>query len=148
MIAFLSVLQISMALTPAEKQRRYRQKRDINLVRREEYLRKERERWQTQKSTGQVKSASSLSDRELRRARKCWRATKAAYRKRQKETANLVTPPMSPAQSPIYDVANKSKAKRSKNRQKLKNTISELTALLDKQKTKTSKYKKRWQREN
>ena len=87
-----------MPLIPAEKQRRYRQKRDPDLPRREEYLQIERLRRHMLKASGKVNNVADLSERGKIQVRKYWRVTKQIHRKRQKETLNLVTLPNSPLQ--------------------------------------------------
>lgn len=146
-----------MALTAAEKQRRYRLRRDQDPERRQEYLQKEKKRWKMRKAKGQIKDVASLSEREKRRVRKYWKVTKAEYRKRQKKTANIVTPPNSPSHVPdqeqlpqqLQDSSKTSKKilKKKKNRRKLMKKIDLLTSQLEQQKRATQKYKKRWQRE-
>ena len=146
-----------MALTAAEKQRRYRQKRDQDPAKRLEYLLKRRDNWKSLQASGKVKPIDSLNEREKRHIRKIWRFTKRDYRKRQNQTINIVTPPNSPVhiaddvQIPRDEAESSSKSngrtKRKRNRQKLLKKVSKLQLELEQQKRVTDKFKKRWQRE-
>ena len=55
-----------MALTAAEKQRRYWERRDADPERRERYLLKEKSAWANRKILGKWKPMSELSNREKR----------------------------------------------------------------------------------
>lgn len=59
-----------MGLTPAEKQRRYRQRRDEDPERREAYLFKERQRYIAEKKCGKKKNIGDMSERSKRTQRK------------------------------------------------------------------------------
>ena len=83
-----------MPLSAAEKQRRYRARRDANPERRQLYLEKERLASEKKKSTGKVKHISDLSERAKRRLRKQWRDAQRKARGKDKETH--LTPPDSP----------------------------------------------------
>jgi len=82
-----------MPLSAAEKQRRYRQRRDADQARRAEYLEKEKERYRQLKETRKRKSQGSYVSTE-----KKWRLHKRDIRKRKKEVQNIMTPPGSPQQ--------------------------------------------------
>ena len=69
LILTLFVFDRNMPLSAAEKQRRYRQKRDADPERRSEYLRKEKLWWNQKKSTGKVKLVAEMTDREQRQVR-------------------------------------------------------------------------------
>jgi len=85
-----------MALTAAEKQRRYRERRDADPQRRERYLLKEKAAWANRKTLGKWKPMSDLSDREKRYRKMKNRCAQRRFReRRQRLTAN--TPPASPA---------------------------------------------------
>ena len=73
-----------MALTAAEKQQRYREKRDSNTEKRAAYLAKEKKRWVAKKKTGKVKSVHDLSEREQRQKRKEWKIAKHFSREKMK----------------------------------------------------------------
>ena len=83
-------------LTAAEKQRRYRAKRDSDPDRRAIYLDKERLAWQKKKATGDVKSIHELSERAKRAKRKQWRD---AQRQHRSKASCELTPPATPASS-------------------------------------------------
>lgn len=85
-----------MALTPLEKQRRYREKRDNDLERRSSYLAKQRNRYIKEKETGRRKLIGDMSAREKRSQRKSGKNSKQAIRKRQTDMKKLITPPNSP----------------------------------------------------
>ena len=55
-----------MPLSAAEKQRRYRQRRDADQARRAEYLEKEKGRYRQLKETGKRKTKNEMTARELR----------------------------------------------------------------------------------
>ena len=81
-----------MALTAAEKQRRYRERRDADPERRERYLLKEKSAWANRKALGKWKSMSDLPDREKRYRKMKNRCAQRRFRECQQcLTAN--TPP-------------------------------------------------------
>lgn len=82
-----------MPLSAAEKQRRYRERRNADPQRREEYLKKEREAWQRKKESGKVKSIKEQSPRVQRRIRKEWRA---ARKRHNEKKSRIMTPPSTP----------------------------------------------------
>jgi len=51
----------TMPLSAAEKQRRYRQRRDADQARRAEYLEKEKERYRQLKETGKSKTKNEMT---------------------------------------------------------------------------------------
>ena len=134
-----------MALTPAEKQRRYRDRIAQDPQKLEDRKRKDRERWHARKSAGKVNAVENMSDREHRRAKKYWRVTKANYRNRLKDVANIATPPHSPEHLHV-EPRNVHSVRVIRNRRKLTKKISKLTKKLEEQKREAQKYKKRWQR--
>jgi len=138
-----------MGLTAAEKQRRYRQKRNEDGRRRLEYLAKEKEWYKNKKEKGQVKLVADLSFRERRKQRKKWKLSKCEYRKRQ--TIQILSPPASP--EPQQDdhptttrqyVQSKKKKKREKAKCYRDNEI--LRKKLDNAFRKQEMYRKRLQR--
>ena len=139
-----------MPLSAAEKQRRYRQKRDANPERRAEYLQKEKESWETKKLTGKVKMAGEMNDREKRKIRRYWRVNRAKNRKKQKDLATTLTPPCSPGPGisppPSTCQSQGGKQRRRKNRNKILKKLNDIKLQLNHQKRETAKYKKRWQR--
>jgi len=88
-----------MAKSNAERQREYRERRNADPQRREEYLRKECERWKRDTEAGKKKSINDLSKRAQRSKRKEWRKAKERQ-KRKAEIENSgptsLTPPHTP----------------------------------------------------
>lgn len=84
-------------LSTAEKQRRYRERRDADPEKRAKYLNKEKERWRRDREEGRKRKVSDLSEREKRAQRKTWREKKRKQREsaRARTTCQL-TPPSSP----------------------------------------------------
>ncbi|XP_018927562.1 uncharacterized protein LOC109054786 isoform X3 [Cyprinus carpio] len=83
--AFMSVDPATytvMAKTAAEKQREYRARRDADPVRREKYLRNERERWRRDVETGKKKRIGDLCEKAQRWRRKQWRDAKERQKRR------------------------------------------------------------------
>lgn len=66
--------------TAAEKQREYRARRDADPVRREKYLRSERERWRRNIEAGKKKRIRDLCEKAQRWRRKKWREAKERQR--------------------------------------------------------------------
>ena len=93
-----------MPLSAAEKQRRYRQRRDADPERREAYLEKEKEKWRKDRDTGKKLSVSELNDRERRAKRLNWRAAQVKCRTAKAASAAAIdqcmTPPLSPEPEP------------------------------------------------
>ena len=76
--------RVRKPLTPAEKQRRYRQRRDSDPQKRREYLHKQNEVWQERRRTGQVKSVANMTKTQHRAMKRYWRLTKERSRKQRK----------------------------------------------------------------
>ena len=107
---------LAMALTAAEKQRLYRQRRDADPSRRETYLQKERERWKEKTKTR--KKASELTEREKRQQRKKWReAQKKSRERKQMEVRINLTPPNSPE---VVDIQDQQAQQRKQGRKKIR----------------------------
>ncbi|XP_062846256.1 E3 ubiquitin-protein ligase BRE1A-like [Trichomycterus rosablanca] len=88
----------------AEKQRRYRARRDADPERREKYLEKEREKYREDLKSGRKKRINNLSEREKRRQRKKWRETYHRIKDRKEALQHLITPSHSPQLSPAQAV--------------------------------------------
>lgn len=95
----LIIFRYQMAKSNAERQREYRARRNADAQRREEYLRKERERWKRDTEAGKKKSIHDLSKSAQTHKWKEWRKAK----ERQKWKAEIdnsgpisLTPPHSP----------------------------------------------------
>lgn len=57
-----------MGMSNAEKQRKFRQNRDLDAEKREQYLQKERERNRKKEERGMLKCAKDMTPREIRAA--------------------------------------------------------------------------------
>lgn len=76
-----------MALTNAERQRKYREKRDNDAARRAEYLRKKQEKYLQDLASGKRQLVSDLTYRSQRYQR----TTKTSQRKHKKCACNSFT---------------------------------------------------------
>lgn len=79
--------RINMALTNSEKQRRYRERRDMDPSRREEHLKKRNEKYKNDVQVGKLKKISDMTPREQRKQRKEWRKIKQNQRKKKEKEA-------------------------------------------------------------
>ena len=68
-----------MALTSAERQKRYRKRRDSDPDRKEVAREKARKRWHESVADGKVKLVKDLSEREKRSRRRSWREVTAQF---------------------------------------------------------------------
>jgi hypothetical protein len=86
-----------------ERQRRFREKRNSDPVKRAEYLAKRREKYALDLKDGKRKNIDQLTEREKRCIRRKWKTTKRDYRQRKKILENLpnLTPPNSPPENDI-----------------------------------------------
>ncbi|KAL8573043.1 hypothetical protein ACOMHN_010473 [Nucella lapillus] len=142
-----------MALTAAEKQRQYRERRDADPDKRARYLSKSKQKYKTDKdlSKNKRKPVSNMTDREHRHSKKEWRKQKQHYRKGQKEKTtleeNLVTPPLSPVTPNPPSRQYQHGVKKSKvHKAKCYRDNALLKAQLDKMEKKVEMYRKRWKR--
>ncbi|KAK0133284.1 hypothetical protein N1851_031198 [Merluccius polli] len=87
---------LSVRVSAAEKQRRYRARRDADPARRAAYLEKQRQAWHRLRAQGKVKTVAVMSEREKRSKRAYWRKAQQEKRERQRRLDNLSTPPDSP----------------------------------------------------
>ena len=67
LIFFFHLCVFQVKLTPAEKQRRYREKRDMDPEKRAAYLQKEREKYVMDKQSGKKKSVVQMTNKEQKR---------------------------------------------------------------------------------
>ncbi|XP_072116810.1 uncharacterized protein [Mobula birostris] len=81
------------AMSAAEKQRRYRARRDADPARRSAYLEKQREAWHRLRAQGKVKTVTEMSERQKRSKRAYWRKAQQRSRERKNRLENLATPP-------------------------------------------------------
>jgi len=139
-----------MALTAAERSKRYRDNKKKCTETHEAYLKKERERYQKRKEQGQY-SYSGKSEREMNLIRRKWKTAKRNDREKKKqETAAVAfmennTPTSSPATSPVRQVIENTHQKRSgknRSRKNRKKTKCELKRLSDQK----ERFRKLWER--
>lgn len=141
-----------MALSAAEKQRRYRQKRDADPERRQKYLEREKKRNREALEMGLRKRVSDMTTREKRAARKRWREEKRARKERVKKIQQVLS--NTPPPSPLHVEPSSSKSKketagqnvRARNRSRLYRKIEKLEKQLLQEKRRASMYKKRFDR--
>lgn len=135
-----------MTLTNAEKQRRYREKRDSDPQRRSQYLEKKRLRYIQDVAVRKRKHVDQLSSRDQRQQRRTWRKNQKLCRKRKKDNQNLLTPPDSPIlaqphqQSSGAERCEKSRAKCYRDKTKLQEHLRE-------ERKKKIMFMKKWLRE-
>lgn len=88
-----------MALSAAERQRRFRANRDADPERRQRYLQKQKKRYQEDKLEKRVKPVKEMTPREHRAIKKKWRKNQAIKRQRDK-LLRQNTPPSTTESSP------------------------------------------------
>lgn len=86
-----------MALSAAEKQRRYRERRDADLERRQKYLDLKKAKYRQDLAIGKRKKIAQMSKRQKRTMGRRWRQQKQDLKERKQMLENLVTPPVSPS---------------------------------------------------
>ena len=151
-----------MALTAAEKQRRFRARRDQDPEKRARHLAKRRDKYRKEVTDGVRPPMASLSERQKRALRKKWRKDKRDLRQRQKLAAlTLNTPPSTPGnvsplvQSPTHHSPSRclsrqkmqSLKKASQESEKYKKEVFQLRKQLNSTEKKSEMWRKRWQRE-
>ncbi|CAC5425379.1 unnamed protein product [Mytilus coruscus] len=141
-----------MGMSNAERQRKFRENRNKDLVKREAYLNKEKERYQKEKRTGKKKSVKDMTEREKRSARRKWRTAKHKERSAKKTLLKLMTPPNTPESSPNLQPGPsrqkvQSVKKRNRDQAKCYRDNKILEDKLAKQKRKIQMYKQRYLRE-
>ena len=99
----IHVHYFQMAKSNAERQREYRARRNADSERREDYLKRERERWKRDTDAGKKKAISDLSERGQRRKRKEWWKAKDRQ-KRRAEIENSGPTSLTPPQSPDSEI--------------------------------------------
>ncbi|XP_021366439.1 DNA ligase 1-like [Mizuhopecten yessoensis] len=136
-----------MALSAAEKQRRYRQRRDADPERKEKHQEKMRKKYREDLTVGKRKKVGELTERGKRTLRKKWRMEKKNRKKRQKEVQNLVTPPNSPnCQPAVTPAQTNSSLKKKRSVAKCYRDMAKKTAEIHTLKKKLQMQKKRLQR--
>lgn len=135
-----------MALTAAEKQRRYREKRDMNPERRVDYLIKSKIKYKEDVSIGKRKKIGDMTKREKKLSRRQWSNRQQVRRTKMKDNnmTKLLTPPNSPdyhepsrQSNSASKLRNRNKATCYRDNEKLKN---EITAM----ERRVTVYRKRW----
>ena len=141
-----------MALSAAEKMRRYRQRINEDPERRRQYLLKEKVRNKKKKEAGLLKPITELSRRDQKAKRKYWRDAKNRERVRKKKLTVLLSPPTSPQNDhvPTVESRQNSQAKRIRKRNLAKcyRENKELKLKLAKEVKRAEMYKKRLSRLN
>lgn len=157
-----------------EAMRKIRQAIRNDPIAYEESKRKERERYHKRKAEGKIKLIKDLKEREKRIQRKAWRnhskkfyLTRKQKQRQHQQFLNENTPPPSP--QPVENVvpaveperqiipplrhginnnyqASLGRKKRRKNREQEKRKLEDLELQLKKEKARSSRYKKRYQR--
>ena len=145
-----------MALSAAEKQRKYRMRRDADSERRMKYLQASKKKYKKDKESGNRKLAKDMTPRELRKQRKEWKQRQKNSRERKKEVQNLHTPPTTPPelsnQAGPSNRAEPSRLQRSRQLKRrthikqLKNRVQHLEEKLSVQTKKAKKYQRKLQR--
>ncbi|XP_061759665.1 uncharacterized protein LOC133554663 isoform X2 [Nerophis ophidion] len=77
----------------AEKQRRYRARRDADPERRERYLKREKEKYKTDVELGRRKRISEVGNKEKHKRRQKWRETYHRIKGRKEAVRHLITAP-------------------------------------------------------
>lgn len=98
-----------MALTNAERQRKYREKRDNDAARRAEYLRKKQEKYLQDLASGKRQLVSDLTYRSQRYQRKQWREQQKRHREKIKNAPVILSPPHTPEPGPSHQQISSSK---------------------------------------
>ena len=141
-----------MALSAAEKQRRYRQKRDADPERRQQWLRYQKEKYKLDKRQGKKILVKDMTSRERRMEKKKWKKRQQKCRERQKHLKQQETPPSTPVVSPSPPPPEPSRIRRAhqhrkrREREQTKKTIVSLEQRLHDQQKKTKMYQQRLRR--
>ena len=77
-----------MTLSGAERQRKYRKKRDKDPNKRQAYLNDQKQRYEKDKTLGKTKCVKDMTELEKRSARKYWRTQKRKNREDNKKKVN------------------------------------------------------------
>ncbi|CAC5421867.1 unnamed protein product [Mytilus coruscus] len=140
-----------MGMSNAERQRKFRENRKKDLVKRQAYLNDEKERYQKEKRTGKKKNVKDMTEREKRSARKKWRTAKHKERSAKKTLLKLMTPSHTPESSPNLQAGpSRQKVQSVKKEIEIKQTVTGHLILEDKlakQKRKIEMYKQIYLRE-
>ncbi|XP_052227670.1 uncharacterized protein LOC127842276 [Dreissena polymorpha] len=146
---------IDMGMSNAERQKRWRERRDEDPDKRQRFLQKCKERYQREKQSGKRKPVTLMTEREKRSARKQWREKKRKDREREREAKralqNIHTPPSSPEQQPENREKSRqykqSQKKSMREKAKVYRENKALKTEIESLKKKVSMYKKRYERQ-
>lgn len=140
-----------MPLSAAEKQRRYRERRDQDPEKRANFLQKQKERYQTDKAVGKRKLVSDMTAREKRQQRKYWKVKQRDFRQRRTIEIDIIN--MTPPQTPIQMIdpepsrqLKQSKRKILRETSKVYRDNGRLKIKLRTAEKKAQMYRKRWER--
>ena len=141
--------------TRAQIQREYRQRRDADSARRQQYLKKEHDKYVKDLLSGKRKRVQDISnERELRKTRREWKKRQRISRQRAKlrSEATALSPPATPCLSfepGSHESRQKIRSRRVRRKESASahRKIAKLEAELLTAKRKAEKYKKRFQRE-
>ena len=142
----------NMALSAAEKQRRYREKRDADPERRQKWLTYQKTKYKLDKKQGKKKLVKDMTPREHRKEQKQWKKRQEQCREHKKHLQQQETPPNTPAVNPSPPASEPSSFGRTnhnrlrRKREQMKKTIASLEQQLHDQKKKTKLYQKRLSR--
>jgi len=149
-----------MPLTAADKMRKYRERLKNDPVKREEYLTKERQRWQHRRESGKEKVISELSDRDKchkrnmrREAQQRFRICRQQQQEARTETAPVLDPTISSTAvhsattvvQPCSTARPRGRSRVRRDRAKAYRKITALEAKLEETKLLCERYRKRCQ---
>lgn len=145
-----------MPMSNAERQRKYRERRDQDIEKRQAYLNKEKTRYVEDKVSGRKKGVKDMTEREKRTKRKQWKEQKRKVRAELKAIQNVSAASESTCNSSISaeiemtpDTSRqkvKSLKKKSRDKAKCYRDNITLQKELKLQKRKMEMYRKRWLR--
>lgn len=140
-----------MPLSAAEKQRRYRERRDQDPEKRANFLQKQKERYQTDKAVGKRKLVSDMTAREKRQQRKYWKVKQRDFRQRRTIEIDIIN--MTPPQTPIQMIDPEPSRQLKQSKRKILRETSKvyrdnewLKIKLRTAEKKAQMYRKRWER--
>ena len=136
-----------MPLSAAEKQRRYRERLKENAELYEDYLQKERNRWQERKQSGKLKQISDMTKREQRQKRRRWKEQQRKCREKKLAFDETTPPPtpVGPTPGPSRQAVEGRKVRRRKLAQ-LHYRLKRAQQDVHRSRRQAERFKKRWQR--
>ena len=133
-------------MTNAEKQRRFRERRNQDEAKRQEYLLYHKNRYKKEKESGKRKSVADMSEREHRAAKKKWRLEKRERREKAKMASKSA-----PEKSSQFTISRQKKYifdKALTDRENLKKEIEDLKCQLANERRNSDVKRKRLSRLN